>query len=150
MPANDVNPIEAPPFVQRKAGNLTLYHADQRAENLDFLASRGCTLPAFSPWMDFIVASCKNKGDANLVLFTRTAKGWQESPMNKEINSEFDEVAPRVSPDGRYLFFASDGHPGYGAFDYYFAAIEYPTAVYRSVRAYRSPCKFWAPGKYLP
>ncbi len=35
------------------------------------------------------------------------------------INTEFDEEAPFVSPDGKYLYFASRGHNSIGGFDIY-------------------------------
>lgn len=43
---------------------------------------------------------------------------WSE-PMNagEQINTAFDEVTPWLSPDGKTLFFSSNGHPGLGRFD---------------------------------
>jgi outer membrane protein OmpA-like peptidoglycan-associated protein len=124
-PATTTKPAETPGFVQNKAGNVTLQHADMQREGLDFLKKRGCSLPGFSPWLDFFVVSCKNADHRDLVLFTRAGAEWKESPIGSGINTIFDEVQPRISADGRYLFFASDGHPGYGAFDYFYAPISY-------------------------
>ncbi|MBX3723507.1 MAG: OmpA family protein [Turneriella sp.] len=125
MPPRSVNPSEPPGFVQNRGGTLTLYGAEGPEENLAFLQKRGCSLPAFSPWRDFFVASCKKDDHRDLLLFRRAGSDWQETSIAGNINTPFDELAPRISADGNYLFFASDGHPGYGAFDYYFARIVY-------------------------
>jgi len=47
---------------------------------------------------------------------------WSE-PVNlgSEINTEGDEKSPFLHADGRTLFFSSDGHPGMGGFDVFFA-----------------------------
>lgn len=43
---------------------------------------------------------------------------WDEpTNMGDRINTAFDEVTPWLSPDGRTLFFSSNGHPGLGRFD---------------------------------
>ncbi len=130
-PPGATKPVETPGFSQNKAGNVTLRHADGRREDLDFLQKRGCSLPGFSPWLDFFVVSCKNGDHRDLVLFMRTGAEWKENPMGSDINTPFDEVQPRISADGRYLFFASDGHPGYGAFDYFYATISYAQGAIR-------------------
>lgn len=43
---------------------------------------------------------------------------WQ-TPVNigNVINTGYDEQTPFLSPDGQTLYFASNGHPGYGGFD---------------------------------
>lgn len=47
---------------------------------------------------------------------------WSE-PVNlgSEINTEGDEKSPFLHADGRTLFFSSDGHPGMGGFDVFYA-----------------------------
>ena len=52
--------------------------------------------------------SCRRGRDGN----------W-ERPINmgELVNTAFDEVTPWLSPDGRTLFFSSNGHPGLGRFD---------------------------------
>ena len=39
--------------------------------------------------------------------------------LGPEINTSFNEEAVRVSPDGQTLYFASEGHPGFGGYDIY-------------------------------
>lgn len=123
--AESAKSIETPGYVQNLGGALTLYGADLTAVSLDFLQKRGCGLPALSPWSDFMVASCVVADHRDLVLFVRSGAEWRESTMGEGINTAFNETVPRISADGRYLFFASDGHPGYGAFDYFYAPISY-------------------------
>ncbi len=38
-------------------------------------------------------------------------------PLGPTLNTPGDEYAPFLAPDGRTLYFASDGHPGYGNLD---------------------------------
>jgi outer membrane protein OmpA-like peptidoglycan-associated protein len=49
----------------------------------------------------------------------RRRDGTWDQPLNlgELINTAFDEVTPWLSPDGKTLFFSSNGHPGLGRFD---------------------------------
>lgn len=42
--------------------------------------------------------------------------------MGPAINTEFDEDAPFIHPDGKTLFFSSKGHMGMGGFDVFFSS----------------------------
>jgi len=47
-------------------------------------------------------------------------KTWGEAkPLPASINSAKAETTPYITPDGRYLFFASDGLGGLGGYDIY-------------------------------
>jgi|GEM_PF-3462865 len=111
------------PQLRRDGNSLSLLHADFSVERLAFLAA-DCSLPAMSPRGDFFVVSCPRGNNRDLLLYMRIGNEWKESPIQDAINTEFDELSPRISPDGRFLFFSSDGLPGYGGFDYYYARIE--------------------------
>lgn len=39
--------------------------------------------------------------------------------LGPDINTFEDELAPWMSPDGKFLYFTSGGHPGYGGWDLY-------------------------------
>ena len=54
------------------------------------------------------------------VCFSENQLTWT-FPMNlgKQINTAAEEMAPSLSPDGRYLIFSSNGYPGYGEQDIY-------------------------------
>ena len=40
--------------------------------------------------------------------------------LGPDVNSEYDEEAPFIHPDGKYLFFSSKGHKSMGGFDIFF------------------------------
>jgi hypothetical protein len=75
------------------------------------------TNPAIAPDGSFMVVASGNMpgfGTADLFVSFPTGEGdhWT-APVNlgPKVNSEFVEFAPGISPDGRYLFFASE-RPG--------------------------------------
>jgi tetratricopeptide (TPR) repeat protein len=49
-------------------------------------------------------------------------KGKWGEPVNlgSQINTEYNENTPFVSPDGKYLFFSSEGHKSIGGYDIYY------------------------------
>jgi len=65
----------------------------------------------------------KERGYGNRDIYSskKTASGhWGPlENLGPMINTEFDEEAPYVTPDGRYLYFASKGHNSMGGFDIY-------------------------------
>lgn len=58
-------------------------------------------------------------GGKDIWVSRRGRDGSWETPLNlgELINTAFDEVTPWLSPDGRTLFFSSNGHSGLGRFD---------------------------------
>ena len=61
-------------------------------------------------------------GGLDIYKSIKDAKGNWGVPENlgQSINTEFDEETPFVSPDGKYLFFSSEGHNGIGGFDVFY------------------------------
>lgn len=54
------------------------------------------------------------------VCFSGDQMQWSlPQSLGPVINTPGNEMAPSLSPDGKYLFFASDGMPGYGEQDIY-------------------------------
>ncbi len=51
--------------------------------------------------------------------------GTWSPPVNlsKPVNSEEDEVSPFIHANGQTLYFASDGHPGFGSFDLFYSEL---------------------------
>lgn len=49
----------------------------------------------------------------------KNGKSWkkQAETIGDHINTEFDETAVYVTPDGKYLYFSSEGHNSMGGFD---------------------------------
>ncbi len=44
--------------------------------------------------------------------------------LGPSVNTEFDETTPFIHVNGESLFFASEGHPGFGGFDIFISEIE--------------------------
>ena len=59
------------------------------------------------------------KGGADLWMSRVNDAGEWAPPVNlgDQINSPGNEMSPHIHPDGRTLYFASDGHPGMGGLD---------------------------------
>ncbi len=88
-----------------------------------------CQRPYIAPETNFLIVSCKkNYEKAPYDLYFKrlfTNKSKEGKIMRLAISSQGDDINPFVSPDGRFLFFASDGHPGYGGFDLFSVKISY-------------------------
>lgn len=88
---------------------------------------------------DYIESACSISRDANTLFFSSDRPGgyggldiwmrrklpngeWgQPYNLGPEINTPFDEDFPTLSGDGETLYFCSNGHPGMGNFDLFFA-----------------------------
>ncbi len=57
-------------------------------------------------------------GNTDIYVVLKTEQGWSE-PINlgPDINTPFAEYSPFIHPDGKTLYFSSDGHPGLGRMD---------------------------------
>lgn len=64
-------------------------------------------------------------GGFDLWKTTMTSEGTFSEPVNlgSNINTENDETAPFIHPDGSTIYFASNGHPGMGGRDLFFATL---------------------------
>lgn len=63
-------------------------------------------------------------GNSDIYVAERSDSGWSEAiNLGDVINTSFAERSPFLHPDGKTLYFSSDGHPGLGRLD-----------VFRSVR----------------
>jgi len=83
------------------------------------------TTPAYSPdGNELYFSSNRPGGSGGLDLFraTKLANGDFGNPVNlgPQINTHGNEMFPYVAPDGK-LYFASDGHPGFGKLDIFVA-----------------------------
>ncbi len=63
--------------------------------------------------------SYDSRGAEDLYVLFRQADGSWTSPKNlgKDINTEYQEMTPFLAPDGKTLFFASNGYEGFGSRD---------------------------------
>lgn len=78
--------------------------------------------PAISSDGSFIIYTSTRsggEGGKDLWISYRSEDGTYGSPSNlgEPVNTGDDEISPFIAPDGRTLFFASDGHDGEGGFD---------------------------------
>lgn len=61
-------------------------------------------------------------GGTDIYVSKLTSAGWTPAVnLGPTINTERDDLAPTIAPDGKSLFFASDGHGGAGGFDLFIA-----------------------------
>ncbi len=65
-------------------------------------------------------------GSSDLYMTEKNMFGDWGIPCNlgSMVNTPFEEVSPFISQDGRTLYFASYGHPGYGGFDIFKSVFE--------------------------
>ncbi len=63
------------------------------------------------------------RGEFDLFMIKRIGPNSWSDPVNlgPEINTELSEDFPTLSPDGKTLYFCSNGHPGMGGYDLYFS-----------------------------
>ena len=55
--------------------------------------------------------------DADIYVSLREERGWSEPKRLRAVNTEYDELGPRLTPDGRFLMFYSDRPGGCGQHD---------------------------------
>jgi outer membrane protein OmpA-like peptidoglycan-associated protein len=85
--------------------------------------------PAISEEGDWLIFSSNRPGGyggTDLWGSHRNANGVWDLPVNlgPTINTYADESGPFLHADGRSLYFASDGHPGFGSQDIFYSVIE--------------------------
>ena len=78
------------------------------------------TLTADGNTMYFVSDRKGGKSSTDIYMVQKNGKVWGEAePLPFHINTLGRETTPFISPDGRYLFFSSDGHDGMGELDIY-------------------------------
>jgi len=87
--------------------------------------------PALHPDGKYLFFSSNRQGGLggmDIWISTLRSDGTWEEPINagKEVNTEFDELAPGISLDGKTMFFSSTGHTGMGGVDLFRISILSP------------------------
>ena len=78
------------------------------------------TLTADGNTMYFVTDRKGEKSSTDIYMVEKSGKKWDDAkPLPMTINTVGRETTPFISPDGRYLFFSSDGHLGMGGLDIY-------------------------------
>ena len=80
------------------------------------------TSGSISPEEDMIIFSSKREGgygETDLYMEKKLPNGqWsKEQLIGNEINTKYKEDFPHIAPDGKTLYFASEGHSSMGGFD---------------------------------
>lgn len=62
-------------------------------------------------------------GDGDIYTSQLLANGAWSEPVNlgTQINTSGDDISPFIHPDGKTLYFASSGHPGFGGTDFFYS-----------------------------
>lgn len=78
------------------------------------------TLTADGNTMYFVSDRKGEKRSTDIYVSYKNGKFWSSAiPLSDSINTTGRETTPSISPDGRFLFFSSDGHLGLGDLDVY-------------------------------
>ena len=78
------------------------------------------TLTADGNTMYFVSDRKGDKRSTDIYVVQKVGKKWGEAKvLSDSINTTGRETTPWISPDGRFLFFSSDGHRGMGGLDVY-------------------------------
>lgn len=100
-----------------------IYTEPIKFAGLEGLINSGSFIPSLSinKTEDLIYFSCDKTGGyggLDLYMTQKVNDIWQE-PVNlgERINTEFDEDAPYIDPDGHTLYFSSKGHSSMGGYD---------------------------------
>lgn len=78
------------------------------------------TITADGNTMYFISDRRGERSSTDIYVAHRNGKSWGNAePLPMTVNTKGRETTPYITPDGRYLFFSSDGHIGLGGLDVY-------------------------------
>ena len=93
--------------------------------NTSFWEGGACISPD-NKTLYFISERKGGYGHADIWMVTRISKTEWGKPVNlgPEVNSEFDEVGVFLAPDGRTLFFSSNGKGSMGSYDVFKTTLE--------------------------
>jgi OmpA-OmpF porin, OOP family len=74
----------------------------------------------------YFVSDRAGFGKTDIWVTRLSASGEWQKPTNlgPVINTSGDEISPFIHPNGRVLYFASNGHPGFGGFDLFYSEWE--------------------------
>jgi hypothetical protein len=90
---------------------------DNKSINSDFFDG-SASMTADGTTMYFVTDRKADKSLTDIYVVKKEGNKWGEAkPVSDSINTPFRETTPFITPDGRFLFFSSDGHLGFGGYD---------------------------------
>lgn len=104
---NDKDAWNSPKLITNKTINTSFFEGS-------------ATITADGNTMYFISDRKGERSSTDIYVAHRNGKAWgdaEQLPMT--VNTKGRETTPYITPDGRYLFFSSDGHVGLGGLDVY-------------------------------
>ena len=95
--------------------NISIPYFQNKSESLS-----GYILPNESAFV-FSAETYGTRGVEDLYITLKDSNGKWSEPRNlgSVINTQFQELSPSLSDDGRTLYFSSNGRKGFGSFDIY-------------------------------
>jgi outer membrane protein OmpA-like peptidoglycan-associated protein/tetratricopeptide (TPR) repeat protein len=73
----------------------------------------------------FVRGGARGQGDKNIYQAQLQTDGTWGTPTPLEtLNTPYNEGSPSIHPDGKTLYFSSQGHPGMGGFDLFVARLQ--------------------------
>lgn len=92
---------------------------DNKTINTSFFEG-SATLTADGNTMYFVTDRKGAKSSTDIYVVEKVGNSWGDAkPLPKTINTKGRETTPCITPDGKYLFFSSNGHLGMGGLDIY-------------------------------
>ncbi|WP_343747920.1 hypothetical protein [Fluviicola sp.] len=92
---------------------------DNKSINTSFMEGYA-TLTADGNTMYFVSDRKGDKRSTDIYVVQRNGKTWGEAKiLSDSVNTDMRETTPYITPDGRFLFFSSEGHLGMGGLDVY-------------------------------
>jgi hypothetical protein len=88
-------------------------------KNLGNKLTTGASSPVEDKIIYFTAFREETKGEGDIYYIKMLPDGKWGTPKNlgDEINTEYDEMCPSISPDGKTLYFSSKGHNSMGGYD---------------------------------
>jgi outer membrane protein OmpA-like peptidoglycan-associated protein/tetratricopeptide (TPR) repeat protein len=84
--------------------------------------------PTIAPNSDaiyFVRGGARGQGNKNIFVTKLQADGTWGEPQNvSELNTAYNESSPSLHPDGKTLYFSSNGHPGMGGLDLFVTRLQ--------------------------
>ncbi len=111
--SSDIAEVE---FTKKGKWNVPKVIANKSINTSFFEGS--ATVTADGNTMYFVSDRKGDKRSTDIYVVQRSGKTWGEAKILPDsVNTDMRETTPYISPDGRFLFFSSEGHTGMGGLD---------------------------------